>query len=306
MKILRNKIKSKKNPEIRDGDFFLDIESTGFRPNKDYIYTVGLVFLNKDEAELVQIFGEGLSEEKLVLKEAMEIIEGYSRVISFNGESFDIPFINKRGKKYGISFPDIESLDIYKEIRLYKDILGLESLKQKAVEKRLGIFRKDEYTGGDCIDFYLSYLKNKDGNLYDKLMLHNFEDLKHMPHILDILDIMQEKLSVEVGGYKFIFKDYNFYGDFIEIKFKYDGGCPIFIDQGFYSKNTYKDELSLKVYIKTAKVSSGKKVKFVDKGMFDGIKEIKFEDENLLANEYVPLKIGSKIYIENMIKLINI
>ena len=49
-------------------------------------------------------------------------------------------------------------MDIYKKIRPYRKLLGLESMKQKAIEQFLGISREDKYTGGQLIEVYRDYL----------------------------------------------------------------------------------------------------------------------------------------------------
>ena len=81
----------------------------------------------------------------------------------------------------------MESMDIYKKIRPYRKLLGLESMKQKAIEQFLGISREDKYTGGQLIEVYRDYLHTHEKSLYDLLILHNEDDLKGMPAILPIL-----------------------------------------------------------------------------------------------------------------------
>lgn len=48
-----------------------------------------------------------------------------------------------------------------RKIKPYKSLLGLDSLKQKAIERFLGIFRTDPYSGGQLIEVYQDYLTTR-------------------------------------------------------------------------------------------------------------------------------------------------
>lgn len=101
-------------------------------------------------------------------------------MVHFNGDGFDIPFLQKRCKHFNLpySFSDVASFDIYKKVKPYRNLLGLDSLKQKSIEQFLGIARTDKYNGGQLIEVYKDYLMTHEQNLYDLLILHNEDDLK--------------------------------------------------------------------------------------------------------------------------------
>ncbi len=63
-------------------------------------------------------------------------MEHYRYLIHFNGDGFDIPYLLKRCRAYDLDygFLNIKSVDIYKIIKPYKKLLGLENLKQKSIE----------------------------------------------------------------------------------------------------------------------------------------------------------------------------
>ncbi|MFT4005803.1 MAG: ribonuclease H-like domain-containing protein [Lacrimispora sp.] len=169
---------------------FFDIETTGFSGEYSTLYLIGCVYYRNDRWNLVQWFADTLDSEREVLGTFFEFMKDFTKVIHFNGDGFDIPYLSKRCLAHGLpyGFSGVESLDIYKKIRPYRGILGLSSMKQKAIEEFLKVERKDLYSGGELIEVYKDYLFSRDKYLFDLLILHNEDDLKGMPLILPILN----------------------------------------------------------------------------------------------------------------------
>ena len=95
-------------------------------------------------------------------------------------------------------------MDIYKKIKPYRKLLGLENMKQKSIEQFLGLAREDKYNGGQLIEVYREYLMTHESFLYDLLILHNEDDLKGMPSILPILcyaDMMEAPFLLEPSSF---------------------------------------------------------------------------------------------------------
>lgn len=179
---------------------FFDIETTGFSGDTSSLYLIGCTCCQNGSWELYQWFADSPSEEPRLLEAFFSFLKHFSFVIHFNGDGFDIPYLLKRCHHYGLpyDFSQVTSIDIYRKIKPYKSLLGLDSLKQKALERFLGIFRTDPYSGGQLIEVYQDYLITKETPLYDMLMLHNKEDLEGMPLILPILnycDMMESHFS---------------------------------------------------------------------------------------------------------------
>ncbi|MDR1765587.1 MAG: ribonuclease H-like domain-containing protein [Lachnospiraceae bacterium] len=83
--------------------------------------------------------------------------------------------------------PTMKSTDIYKRIKPYRHVLGLDSLRQKSVENFLGIDRQDKYSGGELVDMYHAYLRTGNAKMYELLLLHNADDVRGMAALLPIL-----------------------------------------------------------------------------------------------------------------------
>lgn len=169
---------------------FFDIETTGFSGDYSNLYLIGCTYYEKGSWHLIQWFADSPGAEFQLLTSFFEFMARYQILVHFNGDGFDIPYLLKRCRAHGLSydFSHIQSIDIYKKIKPYRSLLQLDSLKQKALERFLGIHRQDPFSGGQLIEVYYDYLTTHEQALYDMLMLHNAEDLEGMPLILPILN----------------------------------------------------------------------------------------------------------------------
>lgn len=169
---------------------FFDIETTGFSGDYSNLYLIGCIYYQGGGWNLIQWFADTRTAEPELLDRFFGFLKNHRILIHFNGDSFDIPFLLKRCRHFKLpyDFSAVTSVDIYKRIKPYRKLLGLDSLKQKAIEQFLGINRRDKYSGGQLIAVYQDYLVTHEPFLYDMLVLHNEDDLKGMPFILPILN----------------------------------------------------------------------------------------------------------------------
>jgi hypothetical protein len=142
---------------------------------------------------------ERKEEEPLLLETFMHYIAGFTRCVTFNGDTFDLPFVRNKCRQYAL--PDflasLSSIDIYRKVSKLKKILQLPSLKQKSIEQFLGINREDRYSGGELIQVYLDFEATKNPKLRELLLLHNFEDVCGMFELL----VMFSYLKLLDGGF---------------------------------------------------------------------------------------------------------
>lgn len=169
---------------------FFDIETTGFSGDYSNLYLIGCTYHQDHAWYLIQWFADTADSEEELLTSFFQFLKQFTTVVHFNGDGFDIPYLLKRCHALGLpyDFSDVTSIDIYKRIKPYRKLLKLENLKQKSIERFLGIHRRDQYNGGQLIEVYKDYLVTHEDELYDMLMLHNREDLEGMPLILPILN----------------------------------------------------------------------------------------------------------------------
>ncbi len=205
-KKITNTLESSENLIFSPDRVFLDIETTGLSKKFSKIYMIGIAFRSMEDDTIIirQYFADMIREERRLLNAFTEDMEKMhiDGVITFNGDRFDLPFIEERCREHGIDFDfkSFESIDIYKICHRHKNLLGLGSCRQKAIEEFLGLYREDEYNGGQLIKVYEDYEKAPSEEVLQLLLLHNFEDVKDMLRLLVMnrFDVLAEtQISVE-------------------------------------------------------------------------------------------------------------
>lgn len=176
-------------PDIPDNALFLDIETTGLTPRSAFIYMIGLIYYKGGVPVFESITAECASDEEALLIRFTEVLNSTGFLIHYNGDRFDLPFIEARGRAYGmdIDLCGHDGIDLYKIARPLKNIFGLASCKQKDIERFLGIDREDKYSGKELIDVYKQFTDSRDDELYKLLYQHNHDDVTGMTDILPIL-----------------------------------------------------------------------------------------------------------------------
>lgn len=181
---------------------FFDIETTGFSGDTSQLYLIGCTYHDGFGWKLIQWFADTRDSEAQLLEAFFTFMSRFKILVHFNGDGFDIPYLLKCCRRLGLdyNFDQIASLDIYKKIKPWRKLLGLENMKQKSIEAFLGVSREDKFSGGQLIQVYRDYLAARESFMYDLLILHNEDDLKGMPSILPILnyaDMMDSAFSLE-------------------------------------------------------------------------------------------------------------
>lgn len=184
--------------DIPPNHFVFDIETTGLNSNYCKVILIGILFNQDNKTVIKQFFADTEDDEKELLLSFINTIKNYQNHITFNGLTFDIPFLNTRLKKHNIDFylSKNDDIDILKLIRPFKEKLSLSDCKLKTIEKYLGIHREDTISGKESIDLYKDYSVNQNIDLKEKILLHNYEDIYYLGVIFKIKNILKHKLNV--------------------------------------------------------------------------------------------------------------
>ena len=156
---------------FKEDAVFLDIETSGLS-NYDCITVFGL-FNGIDTKTMIKNIN-------LNLKELKKELQKYKLIVTFNGSSFDIPFIKKR---YPDLLPYIPNFDV----KSATDKLNLKG-GLKEIEKKLGIKRNkiiEKFYGGDALTLWKMYKATGDDYYLKLLVEYNEEDVINLKTVAD-------------------------------------------------------------------------------------------------------------------------
>ena len=165
---------------------FFDIETTGLSADISAITVIGCCDM---DGNVTQWFNEDGLSQKQILTDFLAFIQPYNTLITFNGKTFDLPFLTSKIKEFKInaSFDRYEHLDLYQILKPYKNLWGLKNFRQKNLEEYLGIQRTDKLSGKKLIKTYQDYLENGEIKNKESLLLHNLKDLIGLHKIYSLM-----------------------------------------------------------------------------------------------------------------------
>ncbi|MEM4251454.1 MAG: ribonuclease H-like domain-containing protein [Candidatus Bathyarchaeia archaeon] len=159
------------NPSMQLSICYLDIETTGLRPDVSELTVAGLY----DGVEL-KYFISGQN-----LEELYEEIRRYDLIVTFNGKSFDVPFLKA-------SLPGIEVPEAHIDLRYLLKQVGLAG-GLKAIERTTGMARmQDELSLLDGYDAVTLWQLHKRGveDALPTLLRYNAEDVVSLKPLLEL------------------------------------------------------------------------------------------------------------------------
>jgi uncharacterized protein len=160
----------------QDQDFaIIDIETLGLSERP--IILLGIAKIDKDKICTSQFLLRDIPDEPGAIWELILQLEPKSALISYNGRSFDVPYIKQRLAYYGLdSALDNTHFDI---LHFARRALRskLSDCRLDTVEKYIGITRDINIPGGLVPDFYDTYLRTKNVGPLVPIIEHNKQDL---------------------------------------------------------------------------------------------------------------------------------
>ncbi len=280
------------NINILPNQFVFDIETTGLSPKFSKVILIGILYKEDNKTVVKQFFANNTTEEKELLIAFIDAIADFNKHITFNGHTFDIPFLNYRFKKYDIDFSlnKDNDMDILKLIRPFKEKLSLSDCKLKTVEKYLGICREDTISGKESVDLYKEYENSQVEELKSKILLHNYEDIYYLGHLYDKLNIIEDNLKpIVIDSENFNLSlvplSYKFSKDKLIVKYTSFYGTlpPVSIYKDSYSILSNNDILEVCFSIDNGNDDKGNKILYFN---ISKIVPLKFNDDILENNIY--------------------
>ncbi len=318
MENIRNIISHSLNSEKyfdKNNVCFIDIETTGLNRNNSMIYLIGILYYdpNGNNWILNQYFANTMNEEQDLLEQFIDKISKFDIIVTFNGESFDLPFIEHRLNKYGINyvFDKNKSFDLYQIVKKNRYFLDLPNLKLKTIELSLGFIREDKYSGRDCIGFYYDYISSKNRLLKENILKHNYDDLVNMLDVIKILDVLDEKKSFFINfnnaNMKFTIYDIQLSGDMINI----NGNLDSLLENNikYYSENysiTTDDfhDFTISIEFKRGFITKEEQCIYIDSHEIEEFENIKDATVYKIREGILILMVEKKYCIDNIKNII--
>jgi len=155
---------------------FLDVETTGF--SNTPLFLVGIIYFDGEGFVIDQLFARDYSEEPNLLHYFSELAPGFDILVTFNGKSFDAPFIRDRMIYHRKDFEWTQThVDIlHHSRRRWKDELPdcrLQTLENYICNRR----REGDVPGALVPDVYREFVRSGDTRLLNDIFHHNALDL---------------------------------------------------------------------------------------------------------------------------------
>lgn len=167
-------------PEVTEYELehlvFMDIETTGLSCSP--LFLIGIMVWTGDGFEVRQFLARHYGEERAVVAEFLEEQARRPLLVTFNGKTFDYPYIRSRATVSGLSFADVPAhLDLLHVSRRFWR-RHFPNCKLQTLERHLcQRVREGDIPGAEIPDAYHAYVRT--GNAYQivDILKHNLLDL---------------------------------------------------------------------------------------------------------------------------------
>ncbi len=164
---------------------FLDLETTGL--HRGLIVLLGFMTLGPGERPLTatQLFARDFDEEAPMLEEFMEVLRARPILVTFNGRSFDAPYLESRLRFHGFFEPlRLAHVDL---LHLARRLWGarLPNCRLVTLERHLfGRRRVEDLPGSEVPRVWEDYVRYNDLRDLPGIWEHNLRDLATLAELI--------------------------------------------------------------------------------------------------------------------------
>ena len=171
-------------PDLSPEDvLFMDTETTGLGSSP--VFLIGVMTWEGDDLLVRQFFARNYAEERAIVSEFMAFAAGRGLLVTFNGKSFDVPYIRARCVTNGITFDfNMAHFDLLHESRR---VWGrqLPNCKLQTLETLVcGRQRHGDIPGHAIPDAYHYFVRTGDARQMLDVLKHNTFDLLTLADLL--------------------------------------------------------------------------------------------------------------------------
>jgi len=177
--------KAGQEPPVATPDdlLFLDLETTGLGSSP--VFLIGTLECRGSAIVAHQFLARNYAEEAPILRRFIEQAADRPVFVSFNGKSFDVPYLRMRSMATGVRFIEPgHHLDLLHHARrVYRDRLPdckLQTLERYVCHRHRG----HDIPSADIPRAYHDFVRTGDAREMAQIIDHNFHDLVTMVHLL--------------------------------------------------------------------------------------------------------------------------
>jgi uncharacterized protein YprB with RNaseH-like and TPR domain len=166
-----------------DDVIFLDVESTGLGCSP--LFLVGVMLWEGDGLTVKQYLARDYAEEAAVIASFAEDCLHKRLVVTFNGKSFDVPFLRARAAATGVRLEfRAAHIDLLHECRrVWKNVLP--DCRLQTLESRVcGRTRRGDIAGAEIPDAYHAFVRTGDARRIVEILRHNALDLVTLAELM--------------------------------------------------------------------------------------------------------------------------
>ena len=165
---------------------FLDLETCGLTACP--VFLAGVALIGENDLVFRQIFARDYAEERALIHEMARLIGEADFLVSFNGKSFDVPFLRDRAAHHRMPFPvSAPHLDLlWLARRRWKAVLPdckLQTLEWRVLRRR----RSGDVGGSDIPGLYHHFVQGGEARRLVPIFHHNMLDVVAMVELLPAL-----------------------------------------------------------------------------------------------------------------------
>jgi uncharacterized protein YprB with RNaseH-like and TPR domain len=166
---------------------FFDIETTGLTPST-YVFLCGMMYLEGGDFAIEQAFARDYSEEQGMLLYVNDVLHRFPVLVTFNGTSFDVPFVKTRLAVGRASYDGPgEHVDLLLSARQrFRSVLP--NCRLETIERHLrGVEREGDIPGAEIPEAYHEFVRTGDARKIKRILHHNRMDLISIAVLYDHL-----------------------------------------------------------------------------------------------------------------------
>lgn len=165
---------------------YLDIETTGLGAAAP-LFLVGLMYSKGDRLVVDQLFARDYSEESAVLAHLAGVARGFEALVTYNGISFDVPYIRDRSTIHRLAFaPPGVHVDL---LLVARCVVGKRTPNHRLQTLETHLCKRSrvgDISGAEIPGAYHEFVRTGNARDIANIMHHNRLDLVTMLQLVTI------------------------------------------------------------------------------------------------------------------------